>query len=215
MKTLLFLFFIATITSAKANFNIASHLQQSVKTNITQKKNAFPAFTTVNASKAEKGIIINWSIDNLIDTYLFEIQKLGEDSTYQSIGIFMSGTTDENITAYKFVDAKPTEGNNVYRIKHISENGQYIYSKTVNSLFVKAVQNKLSVYPSPATNNIIVDYKSDVRNTYFLYNFSGQLLETKQQTYYNQYLSWNISHLKPGIYTIKTDKFITTSFVKK
>ncbi len=210
-------FLLLTSTNAQdfaqtKNRKTLSHSHFNTQVVQMQQDVVLPEFVSINANMANNRVQLNWSTANT-NNNLFEVQQLGKDSTYQTIGL-ISGTDEILLKEFSFQGIAAQPEINYYRIKQTTNNGQYIYSKTVSILGSKELA-ALLIYPSPAVNKITIQLPDTDSNTYYLYSICGKLLATKVSINGQSAIDWDIAHLKAGTYFVKTATQKTTAFIKK
>jgi hypothetical protein len=118
------------------------------------------------------------------------------------------GTVSANgSTSYNWIDVNPASGNNYYRIKAISNDGDV---RLTNILRVNNANGKaaFSVYPNPVTDrNINLQISNLSTGTYTLniFNNLGQQVSSKSISYLGGYLNQTISlpqSIKAGLYSL-------------
>ena len=117
----------------------------------------------------------NWSTANELNTAYFNVQRSINGVDYATIGkINAKGRGANN---YQFIDNTPANGINYYRLQIIDRNGNLSYSKVV-AIQLSAIANRVSVYPNPAKNFIIVNGKN-IKQTNIIDNL-GRTVATKK-----------------------------------
>lgn len=107
----------------------------------------------------ERGNLLNWETASEINNKGFHVQRSIDDGfTWETLGFKEGkGTTLETQT-YNFLDDKPINGKNYYRLKQEDFDGSVDYSETIlleNEVTTTAF--KVSIYPNPTTTNALVN----------------------------------------------------------
>ncbi len=102
---------------------------------------------------ADKTIRLNWEAITDQDHDYFEIEKSDNSFNFQVIG------RGPSVAPFFFIDTKPFNGNNSYRIKQVDKNGMFIYSKTINVKF-NSENLTIMVYPNPVTDFVKIRISS-------------------------------------------------------
>ncbi len=88
----------------------------------------------------------------------FTVQKLNvATSEFEKIAIINNKTSDNSLQTYSVYDAKPSEGDNFYRVEITNLDGQKSTSELLKANFSKTIG--INVYPNPANDYIEVDMK--------------------------------------------------------
>lgn len=172
-------------------------------------------FTTITATPLENRVKINWTTAEEQNNNRFEVQRLGTDNTYHTIGLVFANIDQASTGAYGFTDPLPLPGRNYYRIKQVDHDETYMYSTAVCAAMENPANLNMTVFPSPAINHITVKLKNNESGILSLYTVNGQVAGSKTAVNGQGFVNWDISHLMPGIYIIKAASGISASFIKK
>ena len=104
-------------------------------------------------------VTLNWQTAMEINNNYFEIQRSADSRTFNAIGRVNGNGNSKEILNYSFDDNNPLEGISYYRLKQVDYNGRYTYSGT---LPVSLASGLVTIYPNPATNNIIVKSQEEL-----------------------------------------------------
>jgi len=115
---------------------------------------------SINATLENKQTKVSWTTTNEINTKNFIVEKSRDAQSFAPIGtVDAKGNGTANNT-YAFVDANPFDGVTYYRLKMFDKDGAYSYSPVVK-VDVKG-KSVISIYPNPATDNLIVSHPKAV-----------------------------------------------------
>ena len=138
----------------------------------TTEDNPLPIdLVTFKAVETESGVNLEWETASEQNNDYFEIQKSANGMDFNAIGeIDGSGTTNEH-HYYSFLDPKPYQGINYYRLKQVDFDGQFTYSNIVfvDIQYFGGKKFGFVLYPNPTTNAVVFmrfetnDYHSPVR----------------------------------------------------
>ena len=151
--------------------------------------------------KVSTGIQLTWQTVNEGDYTSFALQKLTNNSNYNTIYTLQSN----NGGNYSYVDKHPSTGKNTYRLQQTDINGKVTFSSPVTINYdSKSPNGNINVYPNPsksiitvslALNTTAADYIADI------YNTSGTVIShqvVKANTW-----TQDISSYKLGVYIIE------------
>ena len=112
---------------------------------------------------------------------------------------------------YSSIDENPLPGISYYRLKQTDIDGMVTFS------FVRTVninkQNAITIYPNPATDQIIITGVRPEKLSILLFNSSGQRMNIPANTNRNG-ATLNVSGIQPGIYFIQISQGNSTEIKK-
>lgn len=116
------------------------------------------AFT---ARKSGEGRVeLAWVTSEETGSTRFEIQRSSDGKNWGHIGtVNANGETEGTVTYYDFLDPKPLDGSNIYRLKMIDTDTSFAYSKIVTVEIESRF--RLNVYPNPASDYVLVDTENN------------------------------------------------------
>nr|MCU0322586.1 T9SS type A sorting domain-containing protein [Chitinophagaceae bacterium] len=151
---------------------------------------------------------INWSVSE-INISSFEVEKSSDGYIFNSIGKINS--KGNGVNSYLFNDPQKLSNTSYYRIKQLSNNGNYGYS---NILKLSRESISITLYPNPTNKQLLVTINDELKWTQVqLYDFNGKLLRIFKLN--NQTTSLSIEHLPKGTYILKFENGKTKQFVKQ
>jgi hypothetical protein len=140
------------------------------------------------------GTELNWTTQNELNVDRFEVQRSTNGTDFAAIGsVKAKNSSGEN--KYQFLDAKPQQGINYYRLKMIDKDGSYNYSAVVTIKFTEAVK-PFYVYPNPVRSELQVS--ASIKTTLNLVDASGKLVRKLQVEPGNNKI--NAANLSNGVY---------------
>lgn len=92
----------------------------------------------------DQSVKLDWATTEEVNVRNFEIERLAGDGNYMTIGTV---TANGMPSSYKFVDANPNAGTNVYRIRQVDADNAFTYSDAVEVNFTQTFKTVL--YPNP------------------------------------------------------------------
>jgi hypothetical protein len=99
-----------------------------------------------------KQVKLQFTAINEQDMTGYDIERSTDGMTYEKIGYQIAANGSAVARSYAFIDNKPINGNNYYRIKGASRNGQQQYSN-VKLIKVGVGLPTVTVAPNPASND--------------------------------------------------------------
>lgn len=154
---------------------------------------------------------LNWQTAEEKNISGFEIERSATGNDFATVGTVAS---KGNNSAYRFTDRSPLAGANFYRLRIGELDGSYHYSNTIYLLYSRR-SNKTTIYPNPATNEILVQTDNDETCRLEIYDALGSKV---LERYINGgRKSVSIQQLMPGCYQVKItdpEQVVTTKLVK-
>ncbi|GLU54910.1 hypothetical protein Dfri01_43710 [Dyadobacter frigoris] len=139
--------------------------------------------------------ILIWKTTSETNNKGFEIEKSKDARNFETIG-FIDGNGDSNAANdYNFLDKNPYAVS-YYRLKQIDYDGKFEYSRTI---YVKKNNTKLSFYPNPAKDQLLVLGLEKEENV-TMHNLEGRII-LNQKLQPSQ--SINTRNFSNGLYVIK------------
>ncbi|MDB4533703.1 T9SS type A sorting domain-containing protein [Vicingaceae bacterium] len=155
------------------------------------------------AECSDNNVALNWVTASEINNDYFTIERSPDADNFETVGT-VNGSGNGNNSNYTLNDDNPISGTTYYRLKQTDFNGAFEYHG------VRAVTceqtNSVSIYPNPATNQIIIKGIAYELEEIVIYNTLGQnvtLLINQVITNENQ-LVIDMSKLNTGMYYVKT-----------
>ncbi len=160
---------------------------------------ALPVQTGIfSGKKQDSGIFLQW--DKTENNFAgIQVDKSNNGIEFQKIAFLINGTNN-------FLDTKPNNGNNFYRLQIINRNGNVKVSNIISVNFGHLA--KVLILPNPVINqfNIIT---SELYSEVKLFSTDGTLLRTWKNV--NNESIFNIQDIKKGIYILKLISNVSVS----
>ena len=142
---------------------------------------ALPAgFVKVTASKKDAGILVQWDVQNNVNTKDYVLEKSANGINFYTINVQTAKGLNPGTTTYEYIDEEMLEGNNFYRVRSVSAAGVNNFCNIVK-VQVELIESSLSIYPNPIKNNrinlLIGDEPTGIYNFRFL-SVNGQVVQT-------------------------------------
>ncbi len=138
----------------------------------------------VQAAQQSDEIVLDWATasERNSDEFVVEHSRTGHHWT--AIGKVQAAGLSNHAIEYRFVDSRPLQGDNYYRIKQVDFDGRFEISEVI----VVPFQNKgfsFNLMPNPVEHLATLNFNvSERRNIHVrLMNVAGQLLWLKEQQF--------------------------------
>jgi len=106
-----------------------------------------------NATAVGTNVLTNWHTENELNTSYFIIQHGTDGTSFKDIGTIKAIGNGAN--SYQFMDNKPADGINYYRLESIDKDGAISFSKVISvSLTTNDLQ--LTIYPNPSRDKVTI-----------------------------------------------------------
>ncbi|MEO8770604.1 MAG: fibronectin type III domain-containing protein [Ferruginibacter sp.] len=140
-------------------------------------------FRNIKAYQHEKDIAVEWTTENEVNINRYEVEKSADGRTFAKINTTKAIGSNGGAALYQIPDHNPFEGNNFYRIRSVSSDGNGSYSNIVKvNMGNKKYDPAILVYPNPVKGNTILLQLNNVpEGSYILqlYNETGQMVSIK------------------------------------
>ncbi len=105
------------------------------------------------ALQNDKKIMLNWRPEVVDESVTYEIERGSNSITFRPL---QSSNVKNRQQLTQGIDELPSEGVNYYRIKQIDANGNLTYSNIEAVWVNKKADNRIHLYPNPATSYVTV-----------------------------------------------------------
>ncbi len=131
--------------------------------------------TSFDAILNQGSVNLKWTTNNETNVKGFNVEKSIDGKTFRTIGNVEATNTPE--ANYSIADLTPNKGINYYRLKMIDKDGKINLSEVVSVNTSKST--KISIYPNPVVNNIIVSHAKSVLGAFIrILTNEGQLIKS-------------------------------------
>jgi endoglucanase len=174
---------------------------------------------TLTGKRNNSGIDLQWVVDDVTDTKLFELQRSADGSQFTAIATINAGIGLQ----YGMEDNSPGARSNqvYYRVKAVRTDGAALYSSAIRINALRQ-QEQAVLYPNPATQHIVLEgyAAAQYRLIAIITDAAGrgQQQESWQQPAGNYARTIEISRLPAGIYWLQLnggEKSIRIKLVKQ
>lgn len=155
-----------------------------------------------NAYRNNSSVQLKWETLSELSSDYFEIQTSNNSTDWITLATINAGNY-ANGHQYSYTDTKSSKSNAYYRLKMVNKTGTVTYSEIV---VVKAdvTSTKISVYPNPATDFVMVNMSQNTGNTIVnLSSFAGNTVISKSVSSYETNVRLDTRNLPKGIYIVE------------
>jgi uncharacterized delta-60 repeat protein len=149
----------------------------------------------------EQAALLTWGTSAELNNRGFNIEHSADGRNWKTIG-FVSGHGNSSAPKeYKYLDEKPQQGANYYRLRQEDFNGRTKYSPIRHLEFGMA--DDILLYPNPLHNtplNLQLPVAPGITSRWKLYASSGQLFQ--EGAIEHQFFSIPTERLSPGMYVL-------------
>ena len=154
------------------------------------------------AKKNHNGIELIWYTATELNNEKFIVERSRGGSQFESIGELPGAGNSNDVLEYSFLDVKPFEGQNFYRLKQIDFDGAFEYLP-----IVRAENNfnlAVVIYPNPFEDRIHLGLEeSELETTVTIYDLGGlELFEEKYQPT-DRFITIEDLKFNPGNYILE------------
>jgi uncharacterized delta-60 repeat protein len=182
---------------------------------------AFPlplSLTSFTALKNSNSIELNWKTANEQNTAAFVIERSTDGRNFTSLSTVQSSGNSSSVRNYSFVDQKPLNGTNFYRLKMVDKDGSFTYSRII-AVNMNAITKGLQIFPNPARDILHVQTTGLETITLQIVDAAGKVVkQEKIQLSGNTSFSVEVQSLPKGKYYLvlqRKDGKDIESFVKQ
>ncbi|MHC1738133.1 MAG: T9SS type A sorting domain-containing protein [Ignavibacteriaceae bacterium] len=155
-----------------------------------------------------KMVELRWKTESEVNTYLFEIQRTGENSEWEKAGEVRAAGNSNSPKEYYFPDQNISGNKYRYRLKMIDNDGASEYSSVIEVNIGTPDKFSLSQnYPNPFNPATIINYQIPEKSfiTLAIYDILGNEVKTlvneeKEAGYYNAEFSATGKNFASGTY---------------
>jgi hypothetical protein len=155
--------------------------------------------TSFTAALVSGKVKLQWATSQEINSKQFVVEKSTDRINFVSIGQVAAAANSNTTHNYQLVDATPADGVNYYRLKTVDIDGKFTYS---NIEVVKYAVKNISVYPNPATTQIVVQHPTSNNGILLITDAQGMEIKTVSADLSSS-STINISNLAEGKYFVK------------
>ena len=164
-----------------------------------------------NAKCDGNKVTISWTTASESNNNYFEVERSVDGVNFISIERVISQNSNSSIPLnYSTIDNNPINGKSYYRLKQVDKNGKYSYSSLVITTCNAnaSITPVVSIYPNPATDNIMIDIKGLAgKKSFMIYDVIGQEMTNKTITSEDENVRdiINVSAFAKATYLLRID----------
>lgn len=172
---------------------------------------------TFDAKSTSKNVSLLWKTASETNNDYFSIQRSSNGKDFQEIAVQKGAGTTFIAQNYSFIDERPENGLNYYRLMQMDYDGQFDYSDVLTIDFNN--NGTISIFPNPAKETLHITNQDvwDGKVKLAVYNLNGQLLKTIQRDNPDGDILLDIQDLNTGLYQlqiISNNQVVTQRFIK-
>ena len=175
--------------------------------------------TTFEGKNLENTNLLKWETASEFNNDYFSVEKSRDGKKFSSIGIIRGNGTTNDLTQYSFVDYRPFDGKNYYRLKQFDLDKGFAYSEIIVINYDKD-SGEIALFPNPAFDkvNLFFGHIPSDNSIVSIHSIDGRTMQVMDfQEIENQQLSIDISEYPKGSYFIRIlegTQLFTKKFVK-
>lgn len=153
-------------------------------------------------------ILLLWSTVSEKDAKEFSIERSNNAQDFSTLDFVIAEGNSSSINKYEWIDDRPFQGVNYYRLKMIDFGDKYEYSPIVSINWMEKNQSVGQFYPNPSfTHETYLDYvaiqKGDLNIS--IYDLTGKIILQQKKSVKKGYnnLTFDFSSLREGGYLVK------------
>ena len=156
------------------------------------------------AKKRNNTVSLDWVTASEINNDYFEIQRSENGSDFETIGMVHGNGTIDYYFYYSFIDEKPFDELNYYRLKQVDYDGNFEYSD-IEVVDFKVENPNFTISPNPFDNEVTINLEySYSRDTEVrVFNNLGQLVITTVLAKDQDQKTLNLGELNSGMYFLE------------
>lgn len=124
----------------------------------------------------KNSVVLDWLTASELNTSHFVVERATEAKGFTALETVATTAKNSEVATYQLVDNKPVIGNNIYRLKIVDVDGQYVYS---NTIVVKFEDNSIvsNIFPNPAKDVVFVNLRNTINTPQIIVrNYLGQVM---------------------------------------
>ncbi|MCE7042514.1 DUF6923 family protein [Dyadobacter sp. CY312] len=163
---------------------------------------ALPVTLSSFTAKIGEGNTVDlaWTTTEEVNSDKFEVEHSINGKNWTLIASVGSKGESKKLSGYSYVHAKPSNGENLYRLRMVDMDGTYAFS-SIRAVSVENATARISTYPNPVQEELTIEGLSGTETIKVL-NVSGRVLIESRNKAGDNKKTLNIGSLPGGIYLI-------------
>ncbi len=158
--------------------------------------------TDFSVNSSFSNVILKWRVSSEQNKGQFEVQRSDDGIEFSDIGTVAASENYTSQTEYNFIDHSPVIGNNFYRLKLLTDNGNPSYSEVKKIEIIPPTEMKTITSASQNYIQIIMPQNSS-NSTLRLLDMQGRVLKTVLVTGQQESINIQTSNIASGIYVVE------------
>ncbi len=129
-------------------------------------------FLSFTAQKQGTQALLQWTTTQEINSSYYTVERSSDDVNFTAIGQLSAKGNIVATVAYSFIDNKPVNGINYYRLRVVDKDGKYTYSE-IRSINV-TINFAANIYPNPVQNDLNLNFNCNKAMTVQVEIVSGE-----------------------------------------
>ena len=160
--------------------------------------------------RQQNEIALEWITATETNNKGFELQRSADGANFTPGSFIATKAVEGNSSTklqYRYIDTKPLNGSNYYRLKQMDKDGNIFYSTIalVKNTGMNGIT--LDVYPNPAQDKLKIKLTSGMLNKVdvMIADFAGRILKQKSVQLFpgDNFIDMNVIQLATGHYVVK------------
>ena len=156
-----------------------------------------------SAKAAERSVRLTWHTSAETDNDYFAIERSADGRAFDEVGRLRGMGTSQESTPYVFSDPKPLPGRSYYRLRQVDFDGTTEYFGPIAVYFSGADRDRIKLYPTPATDRVILEGVLAAGTDLSLFDASGHLLRSWRLAEATGRRELPLVDLPPGVYLLR------------
>ncbi len=113
-----------------------------------------------SATSASDGVHLDWKTATEVNSAYFEVQRSTNARDWEPLGQLNAQGFSTAVSSYDYLDQKPQQGVNYYRIEQVDLDGQKSYT-AIESVTIGDLDRLFDVFPNPTKDEVNILFNSD------------------------------------------------------
>ncbi|CAG4990288.1 hypothetical protein DYBT9275_00496 [Dyadobacter sp. CECT 9275] len=154
------------------------------------------------ATKSEGQALLRWTTAAETNTDYFEIQRSANGKRWNMLGRVAAVKESTSLQPYSFTDKTPYQGQNLYRLKMVDQDGTFTYSRMQSVSFGESLE--LTTFPNPVSDKLFFTPGTEEQiSSVEITDLSGKIMLTTDKI---SDKGISIDNLHGGLYIVRLTK---------